>query len=356
MNKSILVFTIIAAGLLLIVHSCTKEEAQTLKSQDNKLTPYEIKVHNTIKGFIRTIEMYRENPHYKSGQLVSPDSALWLLEATINYSHGFPNEFYTGHEVEELTLVIPKTSGGMIDIAVLTQKYDEMKSNITAVYYGSSFTDKGLVLVDLEEEAQTETELILSVQTVTGERGIDPGPGTPGVNGPFVEGDDWWYGENAGKCDETLQDAYDAAQRLFYEASNTIPDPSGNYVFVGPFIEVEISGDNDEFIYPYDPLPQDNHLDRYLFFATTEYGICGDDTLCLEYPEMNIYFQRLKYLMNQYFLDNPNMSDYDIMCVLEFDDNSYQYEVNGNFYTNYFHHGKLKFGIKIYRSDIPVEL
>jgi hypothetical protein len=109
-------------------------------------------------------------------QVVSPDSALWLLEATINFTHAFPNEFYTEHEVEDLTLVIPKTADGMIDMAVLTQKYDEMKSDITTVYYGSSFTDKGLVLVDLEEDSQTETELILSVQTATGERGVDPGP------------------------------------------------------------------------------------------------------------------------------------------------------------------------------------
>jgi hypothetical protein len=349
MKKSIYIISILAAGLLLMVYSCSKEEVQTAKSHENDLTPYEIQVHNAIKGFKSTMEMHRENPHYKSGQVVSPDSALWLLEATINFSHAFPNEFYTEHEIEDLTLVIPKTSDGMIDMAVLTQKYDEMKSDITTVYYGSSFNDKGLVLVDLEEDSQTETELILSIQTVTGERGVDPGPGTPGVNGPFGVGDDWWYGENAGKCDEALQDAFDAAQRLFYEASNTIPDPSGNYGFVSPF-EVEISGDNDEFIYPYDLQPQDNHLDRYLFYATTEYGICGDDTLCLEYPEMNIYFQRLKYLMYHYFLDNPNMLDYDIICITEFDDDSYQYDANGTLYTKYFHKGKLKFGKKIYRS------
>jgi hypothetical protein len=188
MKKSIYIISILAAGLLLMVYSCSKEEVQTAKSHENDLTPYEIQVHNAIKGFKSTMEMHRENPHYKSGQVVSPDSALWLLEATINFSHAFPNEFYTEHEIEDLTLVIPKTSDGMIDMAVLTQKYDEMKSDITTVYYGSSFTDKGLVLVDLEEDSQTETELILSVQTVTGERGVDPGPGTPGVNGPFGVG------------------------------------------------------------------------------------------------------------------------------------------------------------------------
>jgi hypothetical protein len=171
-----------------------------------------------------------------------------------------------------------------------------------------------------------------------------------------VEGDDWWYGENAGNCDEANTDDFDAAQRLFVEASNTIPDPNGNYGFVGPFIEKDIAGDVDEFIYPNDPQPNDNHLDRYLFHATTEYGVCGDDTLCVEYPEMNTYFYRLKYLMYHYYLDNPNMNGYDIMCIISFEDDSEQYLVGTNYYTKYFHKGKLKFGIKVYRSDNPEEL
>jgi len=345
MNKSILVFTIIAAGLLLIVHSCTKEEAQTLKSQDNKLTPYEIKVHNTIKGFIRTIEMYRENPHYKSGQLVSPDSALWLLEATINYSHGFPNEFYTGHEVEELTLVIPKTSGGMIDIAVLTQKYDEMKSNITAVYYGSSFTDKGLVLVDLEEEAQTETELILSVQTVTGERGVDPGSPGVGIDGPFEEGDDWWYGEDEGKCNGQPVYKSDAAKELKNVMNAYLADINSNYSFINIQL-IEKKGGQPDVRRVNDPEPPDNSYDYYLFHASEVIVPFNMGMLCLEYPMMNTYYSLLKYLLFTVIpADLP--PGFSISHISVYEGNWGWTEETNPSPKYYFHKGSFHYGEKI---------
>jgi hypothetical protein len=239
--------------------------------------------------------MHRENPHYKSGQVVSPDSALWLLEATINFSHAFPNEFYTEHEIEDLTLVIPKTSDGMIDMAVLTQKYDEMKSDITTVYYGSSFEDKGLVLVDLEEDSQTETELILSVQTVTGERGVDPGPGTPGINGPFEEGDDWWYGEGMGKCPQHTMIS-DAANELKNAMNTYIAVINSNYSFINLQLIVKEGGDLD-IRRVNDPEPPDNSYDYYLFHASEDIEPFYMDMLCLEYPSMNLYYSYLKHLL-----------------------------------------------------------
>jgi hypothetical protein len=350
MKKSIYIISILAAGLLLMVHSCSKDEVQTAKSHEHTLTPYEIQVHNAIKGFISTIEMHWENPHYKSGQVVSPDSALWLLEATINFSHAFPNEFYTEHEIEDLTLVIPKTSDGIIDMAVLTQKYDEMKSDITTVYYGSSFTDKGLVLVDLEEDSQTETELILSVQTVTGERGVDPGDPGFGINGPFEEGDDWWYGENVGLCTDPYTILSDAAKKLFAEGVSLVPDPSGNYFFINHFT-FDIQGGDEYFRRPNDPL--DNYLDYYLY-----YSIDGDplipfneqQMLCLEWQEMNLYYSYLKQLMftilpNYYLPDVHNRIGFSISSLNQLKDfNDYIYYGK----HIYLHKANFTYGIKVY--------
>jgi len=345
MRKSIYIISILAAGLLLMVYSCSKEEAQTAKSHENTLNPYEIKVHNAIKGFIATMEIHRENPHYKSGQIVSPDSALWLLEATINYSHAFPNEYYIEHEIEDLTLVIPKTSDGMIDMAVLTQKYDQMKSDITTVYYGSSFEDKGLVLVDLEEDSQTETELTLTVQIVTGERGIDPGPGTPGINGPFEVGDDWWYGEEAGKCDENGAEGSDAAEQLQNEIANEIQDPGGNYFFIN-ITEYIVEGGDPLIRRPNDP--EDNHLDYYLYYANSDIGLSAD-TSCIEWPEMNLYYNFLKFLMFSYLPENdPELYGKSIVEVLDIKGYS---TIDSYFIVHQKHKLTSKFGVKVGAKD-----
>ena len=55
--------------------------------------------------------------------------------------------------------------------------------------------------------------------------------------------------------------------------------------------------------------------------------------------------------MYHYFLDQPGMELYDIMCILDFDDDSYQYLNNNQIYIKYLHKGHLKFGIKVYYSE-----
>jgi hypothetical protein len=360
MKKSIYIISILAAGLLLMVYSCSKEEVQTAKSHENDLTPYEIQVHNAIKGFKSTMEMHRENPHYKSGQVVSPDSALWLLEATINFSHAFPNEFYTEHEIEDLTLVIPKTVDGMIDMAVLTQKYDEMKSDITTVYYGSSFTDKGLVLVDLEEDSQTETELNLRVQVVTGDGGSDSDPGTPGINGPFEEGDDWWYGENVGLCTDPYTILSDAAKKLFAEGLNLVPDPGGNYFFTNLFT-FDIQGGDEYFRRPNDPL--NNYLDYYLYYSIDGFEplipFNEQQMLCLEWPEMNLYYSFLKQLMftiipNQYLPEAHNRIGFSISSINYLIDD---FDSPTNDVVEYYHKAQFTYGIKVcYAGEGALEL
>ncbi len=345
---------------VIIFFACTKENneaaIQNSPAQTN-LTQNDLKINNLIKTFKDKIAYYKANPDLKDGETVPADSALWYLEATINYSHAFPNEYYDGFEIDTSYITVPVNSDGTVDMSVLTQKYEEMKSNVAADYHNSQFTEKGLSFVDLSEVSGSDNTLTLEVKTATGEKNNEPPPPTP-VDGPFSLGDNWWYGEDAGKCDEAAGEGKDAAKRLWEEAQATIPDPNGNYTFIGPFIYKEIEGGNDEFLYPNDPQPNDNHLDYYLFYASTEYGPCGDDTLCLEYPEMNTYWNRLKYLMYHFYLDQAGWENYDIMCIFSFDDDSYPYESNNITYTKYFHYGTLKFGIKIYYSsgDGPEEL
>ena len=352
--KKIKILSLIVAGAMIVMFSCTKENSESIKQttpSGSNLSQQDIKVNNLIKNFKEKIAWYKANPDLKDGETVPADSALWYLEATINYSHAFPNEYYSDFEIDTSYLTVPVNGDGTVDMSTLTQKYEEMKTNVAADYHNSQFTEKGLSFVTLSQAALNGDELIITVETATGNKNNETPP-NPIPGGPFEPGDDWWYGENAGKCSEQASDSFDAAQRLWDEAQSTIPDPNGNYTFVGPFIEKTIKGGPDEFRYPYDI--EDNHLDYYLFYATTEIGPCGDDTLCVEWPEMNHYFQRLKYLMYHYFLDKPEMEDYDIMCILDFDDFSDQYGV----YMNFYHMGHLKFGIKIYytEGDGPEEI
>ena len=346
--KKIRIVSLIMAMIVIVVFSCMKENNESVKQTnpaESNLSMKDLKINNIIKTFKEKVAYYNANPDLKDGETVPADSALWYLEATINYSHAFPNEYYKQFEIDTSYLTVPVNGDGTVDMAMLAQKFEEMKTNVAADYHDSQFTEKGLSFITVSQVSLNSNELVLQVETTTGNKGIEPPP-DPNPAGPFEPGDDWWFGENAGKCSEQATDASDAAQRLWEEAQATIPDPNGNYTFVGPFVYKDIEGGDEDLLYPTDPQPQDNHLDYYLYYATTEYGPCGDDTLCIEYTEMNHYFQRLKYIMYHYFLDKPEMEDYDIVSIIDFDATSHLGE-----YIEFYHYGSLKFGIKVYYTE-----
>ena len=258
--KKIKILSLIIAGALIIMFSCTKENNESVKQTspaESNLSQQDIKVNNLIKTFKEKVAYYKANSGLKDGETVPADSALWYLEATINYSHAFPNEYYSDFEIDTSYLTVPVNGDGTVDMATLTQKYEEMKTNVAADYHNSQFTEKGLCFVSISQKSLNSNELTFTVETATGDKNNEPPP-NPTPDGPFGPGDDWWYGENAGKCSEQASDSFDAAQRLWDEAQSTIPDPNGNYTFVGPFIVEPIEGGLEKFRYPNDV--EDNHL------------------------------------------------------------------------------------------------
>ena len=223
MKKSLyLIPGILIAGTLLFLLSCSKQENKNQKQNQPARTTFKQRLLiKAIKDFKQKVADYEENSMYKSGETVPDDSAILLLEGTINYSHAFITDYYKEELVENLTLVVPKTGNGDVDMDVLIQKYLDMKADITTVYYASNFENKGLVAVDLTETAQDEDEITYSVDVITGDRNNDPPPGGFEVDGPFEEGDNWWYGENEGKCYDTITVSH-AAEQL------ELPSGTGN--------------------------------------------------------------------------------------------------------------------------------
>jgi len=351
MKRKLGYLTIAIMTTLWLLNGCTKEVEQVKQATGEKvLSEKSTQINRIIKGFISQMEVYRANPDVKSAQTISADSVLWYLESTINYAHTFPNDYYAGFETDTFDLMIQKNPDGRVDLSEITGKYEAMKAAVAQHYHDSGFPDKGLVLVDLEETSQTEAAIILQVLAVTGD-----GSGTPppvGVDGPFVEGDDWWYGEMFGKC--TNHQIYDdAANQLCIAMNEYIPDPSGNYYFIGLMQRTKKGGDPD-LRRPSDPEPPDNVYDYYLYSAYTLYGPVGDDMLCLNYTEMNVYFQYLRYLLYFKIPVEELPEDYSVESVLWIVGWPESIGLN----THFFHIGNFQFGIKVHyeQGEGPSEL
>lgn len=228
----------------------------------------------------------------------------------------------------------------------LTQKYDEMKAAIGQVYHSKPIEDKGLVLVNLEDISFKSDEVVIEVVAVTGERTNEP-PGGVSTDGPFEEGDNWWYGDFGGLCIENDLEDQDAAVKLLEQIQLEIPSPEEEY-YVIPDVEYSIQG-GDPLIRrnpEYDP--EDNHLDYYLYYASTFVGPCTHDTLCVEWQEMNLYFSYLKQLLYNYLPQNvEELQGLDLLEVTNINGTS----ENDNGIVKYYHDLTAIYGLKVAYPD-----
>ena len=326
--------------------SCQKSGEEITTTPETEATAFDIKVGNAINSFIDKVAYQKENPGFKSLETISADSALWYLESTFNYCYGFPNEFYKSFAIDTLSFSL-LLSGSEVNMTDLTDKFNEMIQEISTTYHAVAYAEKGLSLVNLQEATIEDNLLHFTVQVVTGEKGEVPP--SPVLDGPFEEGDDWWYGEMQGRCDEFLLDS-DAAQQLKLAMNATLPDPDGNFYVINP-VDINKEGGDPDLRRPNDI--EDNVHDYYLFYGNED---IGDVELCLNRNAMNWYYSSLEYLVFTKIKDEELSPTYSLISVLYLTGDKKDVEGNGSF--EYSHIGKFKYGMKLnyITVDFPQEL
>jgi hypothetical protein len=218
-----------------------------------------------------------------------------------------------------------------------------MKQSVSDIYHQVEYTDKGLAVVDLKTSTISETQLSLNVQTITGNKGIKPP--WPVVEGPFKEGDDWWYGEMIGRCNEFLGNS-DAAQQLMMALNASLPDPTGNFYVINSVFK-ERTGGYANVRRPNDPL--DNNFDYYLYYASEAVGPVD---LCLERNTMNFYYNHLQYLGLEKIKEDEGLgSMYSLIGITGMFGSYFITNPYGNTSINYYHQGTFHYGIKVYYMD-----
>ncbi len=354
MKKILLSFALIFAVTTFVFYSCTKDNNTSVKKpeQQGNLSANDLKVNNLINGFKQKMGYLRKNPNLKSGETLPADSALWYLEATINYSHGFPNKYYEEFQIDTTTITVAKNSDGTVDLTELTQKYEEMKAEVATVYNASAYTEKGLALVDLKEISETDNELVLSVKSTTGK--IDPDPDTTKYN--YIG--DWYYGEDGGYCDVVGGEG-DASEQFKKTIDNLIASYGKPNSFFTEIQEVIVQGGNLDFLVTNNE--PNNHLDYYLYYSIDGTSIpWNEDMLCIPDADMHayndlIYDLLFDFLPNDYLPATYGGQKYYIMSCLEFKDLKTDY---GNGEYDYYHYGKFEYGFDVAYSqgNMPTEI
>ena len=291
--KKIYFLAAFAAIVVTVFYACSKNESQLNQSSDNsRLSSRDIEVNRLINRMQDKMAYIRKNPAAKTDETVSADSALWYMEATINYEHGFPNKYYEEFQIDTTSVIVNKNSNGTVNLTELTQKYDEMKAGISTAYHSVAYADKGLAVVDLEKVSEDGSKIVISVKSSTGK--VNPVPDTLNTNAP----EDWWYGEEMGRCD-IAGGLGDAADKLWNKLNIRIQS-EGNFYYIDE-VDVYFKGGDTLIKAINNNTEPDNHLDYYLYYLIKGTDIpYSEDMKCIPDADMDTYYNYLEYLVYDY--------------------------------------------------------
>ncbi len=170
---------------------------------------------------------------------ISPDSALWYLEAMYNVEQSVDTS-YNFLDLDTTYYTLVPDGDGMVDMQQVSDVYDSMVADLNASLQSKSTDYAYLILGDLSEN-NLSRDGNFNMQLISG-LGIDP----LDCYDPFYDIDDWYYGNMLGREDGAYKWESDAGQELQKRFNNP-----KNCMFQGGGYWVSVVEKNvDSLMYP----------------------------------------------------------------------------------------------------------
>lgn len=338
-RRNFRLFTAVLASLMItsavIFNACSKQETSDPASsaEQPEITSVDQLVLNKILSFKQKMSYVHEHPGYKSGETMSVDSAKWYLDAVFNYSYAYTEQSFESFNRGTFTLTLQK-NGDRIDFEEVCEAFNELKQQTLLIYYDTEGEEKELYVSDMSIVENTDNAVVIEVSATIGAN-TDGTPPEFSQWGPFVEGDDWMYGELLGGCSPgggIWFGIKDAATEIG-DVTNTyrykyIQDegPGWYAYYTQPSSEVDVTvyGDitvQDLLRNPHDP-NIDNYRDYYLQYQKKELPNLIIET-CIPWEDMNFYYHGIRKVIYQIIQENPD--EFGVSPFLTF----YSCEVEG---------------------------
>jgi hypothetical protein len=286
------------AGLLM--QGCQKEPQSVDSAQqadEMAYTPKAAKLVADINSFKQKMTAVREHPHLKSGEVLSKEEARWNIETLFNVTYGFPDLSYSKTITDTALVYLPVDASGNALLEDVVAVYEEVLALVTDFYLAANFDEKGFLFMQLKSGEVANGKLEIRLEAVTGAR-----LGTsddPPVNWEyFFEGDDWKYGYDMGKCDNSYDDS-DAADQLEIAIRSTMvewPEPPNGFRWItANTFNIELTGheyaSGGEFLIFYIEKPLGENF--------------TEDEICLYQDEMNFHFNGEHTVIYQLVPNDP---------------------------------------------------
>jgi hypothetical protein len=283
LNIIILTLGVIAVML----SSCKKDKpSQITESPQTNYTAEDIRIQNLILNFQNKIK----NNTFKNGETVSVDSAVWFLEAMMNFNYSTPDSSFVNLTVDTTFEFDLPVNNDLVDFSNLTEAAFAMESHILTYLNNMPNSIKFIIAADVSIKPNTLKDGTKTITITTGygsEYIINPGCYTP-----FGANDFWAHGFDWGGCGTNSATTSDAAKQIQYKINNP------NCHFIDPTNNTYVINLNPVFVaadwYPASNYNNDNWLDYLMYYEDDAMGNNGYNKVidgCLEPEEMNFYLQ-----------------------------------------------------------------
>jgi len=291
-------YIIFSLGIMaFMLSSCNKEKQnQIVQNTDEEVTwtKEDLRIQNNILGFQDKIK----NNSFKNGETLELDSAVWYLEALLNYNYSNPDSSFVNLTVDTTFEYNLPVNEDLVDFNNLADAAFAMEEHIVNYLNNMPNSIKFIIAANvyIKKDDFKSSSKTIRITTGYGSEYID----NPSAYTPFGANDYWAFGlgyqNNGGYCDGLNQGQStesDAAEEIEFKINNpnvswTDPYPAGSYVV--SLGDVFVAAD----YYPAPDYDNDNWLDCLMYYEDDNLGSDGWPKVidaCLEPEEMNFYLQ-----------------------------------------------------------------
>lgn len=318
--------TLAIASVAVIMSACKKEDEP--QADNGNPTEFNSQLNDEIVsrlvGFNKLVTAYRENPSaMKSDETMPADEAVANISDLFNVVYGQATERYETTTTHEFTVSIPLTNDGEIFATDVAAAYEEVIAAAREAFANDGILEnKGYLCLSAEAVPSRDGNLAVKF---TGTSGKISNNHPTYSDEPFVDGDDWEYGEGLGRC--SGGGIGDAADSIFQRTINfnygslglSLPEPpgiAGHWEYVD-IVRKEFDGSDLRY--------------NTVFYRPVEEGTC----ICWE--DMNRYYNaELDCLLNLIFEYESDVQGLDFVNVQivgkQTRDESYYFHENTAFY------------------------
>ncbi len=303
---------VLYAGVIaLMLSACKKDNQNQLVQNPEEVywTAEDVRIQNNILNFQDKVK----NNTFKSGETIELDSAVWYLEALMNYNYSTPDSSFVNLTVDTTFSFDIPTQGDELNMTDVQEAIFAMEQHLVGFYNNIPEDVKFVIAADItiDENSFKSDSKTISMTAGYGSAYLP----NPSCFPPFEDDDYWWWGFDLGGCETNTAASSDAAEEIEYIINNP---QCIQQTLAGSYIAETSSIIVWPWDYPNlnDDTPGDNWLDCLLYYEDDFiYPIDG----CLEPIEMNFYLQGILDVVQSELQNIQNQNPGEHWCFLNID-------------------------------------